>query len=65
MALESLGNITARQIDLAFKLCHDMILNEGFEVAQENLKMCSKGLWSVYASKLDGEDAVEIRIAVG
>lgn len=64
MALESCGHETARQIDQAFKLCHDVVLNEGFDVAK-NLHMGVSGIWKVYASKLDGKDAVEIRICVG
>lgn len=65
MALESLGTETAKAVDNGFKLCHDLVLNEGFEKASEAFKLHVEGLYSIYPCKLDGRDAVEIRICVG
>lgn len=65
MALESCGTLTAKAIDSAFKLCHDLILEEGYDIASQSFKLHVDGMFSVFPSKLDGKDAVEIRICVG
>lgn len=70
MALESIGTVTAKMIDSAFRACHDMVLDEytthpGIDVASIYFAAHQKGLWSVAPSMLDGKPAVEIRIAVG
>lgn len=69
MALESCGTITAKQIDLAFQLCHDLILEEGNSTGSlpEDTEFSASvhGIWSVRPGSLNGKPAVEIRISVG
>lgn len=69
MALESTGLQT--QIDMAFKLCHDIIKNNmdsstfDPEKINTDFRVGQQGIWAVFASILDGRPAVEIRICVG
>lgn len=72
MALESFGTSTAKMIDNAVKLCHDLILDEmttmnsaDIDKVNKNFTCGQAGQWKVFASILDGKPAVEIRICVG
>ena len=69
MALESLGTSTAKKIDLAFQLCHDLVMEGMDHPASQpedvEFRASEHGMWAVFPSMLDGKPAVGIKIAVG
>lgn len=67
MALESFGKDTAKMIDHATILCHDMLRDTLFtENIAEEFKAGQKGIWSVEPGEFDdGSKCVVIKLGVG
>lgn len=72
MALESFGQDTAKKINSAVVLCHDLLLDKkhvNFDPSNPSkglqFQAGEEGIWRVTPSVLDGEPAVEIRLGVG
>lgn len=64
MALESFGTMTAKQIDHAVQLCHDMLKDDDGSFPLE-FQAGVKGIWRVEPGSMDGEPAVVIKLGVG
>lgn len=50
MALESFGTETAKQVDHAVKLCHDLLKEHSVEEVNEMFKASDPPIWKVCAA---------------